>query len=59
MPHRTLQASVEELYLAIEDTFRRGGNVVIPTFALERAQELLYYENGGILPYVLRQLLKP
>ena len=29
------------LYEAIGDTFAQGGNVIIPTFALERAQELL------------------
>ncbi len=27
----------------INDTVSRGGNLVIPTFAVERAQELLYY----------------
>jgi metallo-beta-lactamase family protein len=46
--HKPLPPSVEELYVAIEDTFRRGGNVVIPTFALERAQELLYYLREAI-----------
>jgi metallo-beta-lactamase family protein len=46
--HKALEASIEELYQAIEDTFRRGGNVVIPTFALERAQELLYYFREGV-----------
>ena len=46
--HKPLQPSVEELYQAIEDTFRRGGNVVIPTFALERAQEVLYYLRDGV-----------
>jgi metallo-beta-lactamase family protein len=40
--HKPFGPSVEEFYAAVEDTFRRGGNVVIPTFALERAQELLY-----------------
>jgi aconitate hydratase len=25
---------------------------------IDTPQEVLYYENGGILPYVLRQLLK-
>ena len=39
---------VEELYSAILDTFARGGNVVIPTFALERAQEILFFLNRGI-----------
>jgi metallo-beta-lactamase family protein len=46
--HKSLQSSVEELYQAIEDTFRRGGNVIIPTFALERAQELLYYLREAV-----------
>jgi metallo-beta-lactamase family protein len=46
--HRPFAASVEELYQAISETFARGGNVVIPTFALERAQELLYFLREGI-----------
>ena len=46
--HKTLTASVEDLYAAINDTFQRGGNVVIPTFALERAQELLYFLRAGV-----------
>ena len=46
--HKSLQPSVEELYEAITDTFRRGGNVIIPSFALERAQEILYYLREGI-----------
>ncbi len=46
--HRPIQASVEELYNAITDTFGRGGNVIIPTFALERAQELLFYLREGV-----------
>lgn len=46
--HKQLQPSIEELYTGIEDTFRRGGNVIIPTFALERAQELLYFLHEGV-----------
>jgi len=46
--HRSLGASVAELYDAISSTFHRGGNVIIPTFALERAQELLFYLRAGI-----------
>jgi metallo-beta-lactamase family protein len=45
--HKELQPSIEEFYAAITATLRRGGNVVIPTFALERAQELLYYLHAG------------
>jgi len=46
--HKALTPSVEEMYEAMNDTFRRGGNVIIPTFALERAQELLFYLREGV-----------
>jgi len=46
--HKPIGPSVEELYGAIGDTFARGGNVVIPTFALERAQEVLFYLREGL-----------
>jgi metallo-beta-lactamase family protein len=46
--HKPFQPSVEELYTTITDAFRRGGNVIIPTFALERAQELLYFLHEGV-----------
>lgn len=51
--HKKLQPSIEELYTAITDTFRRGGNVVIPSFALERTQEILYYLREGVKAGVL------
>ncbi len=41
--HKSLADSVVELKEAILDTLERGGNVIIPTFALERAQDLLYF----------------
>jgi metallo-beta-lactamase family protein len=47
--HKPLTPSVEELYQAIDDTFARGGNVIIPTFALERAQELLYFLREAVV----------
>jgi len=46
--HKPMDASVDELYRAISYTLGRGGNVIIPTFALERAQELLWMLNRGI-----------
>jgi len=59
--HKPLEPSVEELWQAITDTFERGGNVIIPTFALERAQELLYYLRQGVeerrLPHTLQLYL--
>lgn len=52
--HRALDASIEELYAAIRNTIRHGGNAVIPTFALDRAQEILFFlhqgERSGELP---------
>jgi metallo-beta-lactamase family protein len=46
--HKPLGPSVDEFFEAITETFKRGGNVIIPTFALERAQELLYFLSQGI-----------
>lgn len=46
--HKPLAPSIEEFYAAVAATFQRGGNVVIPTFALERAQEVLYVIGQGI-----------
>ena len=45
--HKQLGPSIDEFYEAITETFKRGGNVIIPTFALERAQELLYFLSAG------------
>jgi metallo-beta-lactamase family protein len=46
--HKARQPSVEELYEVINSTYARGGNVIIPTFAMERAQELLYFLREGV-----------
>ncbi len=46
--HRPFAPSVEELYAAIAQTFQRGGNVLIPSFALERAQELLFFLRSAV-----------
>ncbi len=46
--HRSLDASIAEFYEALNTSFQRGGNVIIPTFALERAQELLFYLREGV-----------
>ena len=43
------------------DALSHGGNVVIPTFALERAQEILYFlkaaADAGKLPSSMRVFL--
>ncbi len=41
--HRSYESSVDELEEAIISTVKRKGAVLIPTFALERAQEILYH----------------
>lgn len=51
--HRPLEESIQEFKTAIVESFKDGGNVVIPTFALERAQEILYilrmmYDKGEL-----------
>lgn len=46
--HRPYAESVEEFLTVLHETFGRGGNVIIPTFALERAQEILYAIHYGI-----------
>ena len=59
--HKQLEPSVEELYEAINSTTQRGGNVIIPTFALERSQEILFYlhagKENGVLPKFLQVFL--
>ncbi len=40
--HPSVEESIEELRRVIVDTLASGGNVVIPSFALERTQEVLY-----------------
>lgn len=56
--HKLLEPSVDELFEAINDTVTRGGNVVIPTFALERAQELLFFLHDGKVQEILPRFLQ-
>jgi len=41
--HKDITSSVSELYEAIKDTCKRGGNILIPAFAIERTQDILFY----------------
>jgi len=41
--HRSQADSIAEFRQVVASTLAGGGNVVIPAFALERAQDLLYY----------------
>ncbi|MGD8930719.1 MAG: MBL fold metallo-hydrolase, partial [Lysobacterales bacterium] len=51
--HEKLDPSVRQLYEALNAAFGRGGNVIVPTFALERAQELLWYLREGVANGIL------
>jgi metallo-beta-lactamase family protein len=46
--HRSTADSVGELVGVIKSTIARGGNVVIPSFALERTQEILYALRAAV-----------
>ena len=43
--HKPVAAMEDDLANVLERTYKRGGKVVIPSFALERAQEILYAIN--------------
>ncbi|OGW25002.1 MAG: MBL fold hydrolase [Nitrospirae bacterium GWC2_42_7] len=43
--HKGMEASIDELVEVIKSTFKKGGNVIIPSFALGRTQDLLYILN--------------
>ncbi len=47
--HERTEDMAARLADVINATARVGGNIVVPTFALERAQEVLYYLNALLL----------
>jgi len=60
-PHRPVEESRREFADAVKDALARGGNVVIPSFALERTQDVLYSLHqmweAGELPSTCRVFL--
>ncbi|MDD2913673.1 MAG: MBL fold metallo-hydrolase [Candidatus Pacebacteria bacterium] len=52
--HKSEDIEGDKLAKIIRRTAKEGGNIVIPVFALERAQEILYYMNKffkeGVIP---------
>lgn len=51
--HRSEEDTINELISILDYTWKRGGNILIPSFAVGRAQELLFYlgrlHHEGIL----------
>ncbi len=41
--HENIDDAMEDLARVINDTVKRGGKVIIPAFAIERTQELIFY----------------
>ncbi len=55
--HRQGEGRAKELSKVIQETMAKGGNLIIPSFALERTQDLLYdlyhlYESGELDPTI-------
>jgi metallo-beta-lactamase family protein len=61
--HDSPKDADDKICKVVNDTVKTGGNVLIPTFALERAQELLYdfsrLARAGRIPYVVTFLDSP
>ncbi len=55
--HEDTREIDDRLSEVINTTMMRGGNIIVPSFALERAQELLYYPNKlqieNLIPHLL------
>lgn len=52
--HENLSEELDQLVTIIKDTFKRGGNVVIPSFAVGRTQEVLYALNKYVENHTLK-----
>jgi metallo-beta-lactamase family protein len=54
--HKPIEAMTEELAAIVKRTYERGGKLVIPSFALERAQEVVHalkqLRNEGRVPKI-------
>ncbi len=43
--HHSIEEAEDNLMVEVNQTIARGGKIIIPSFALERTQELLYFLN--------------
>ena len=54
--HKGMEQSIDEMVDAIKTTFKKGGNVLLPAFAVGRTQDILYILNRLIKEGRLRDL---
>lgn len=54
--HDNIDYTFEQLVSVIKDTFLKGGNVVIPSFAVGRTQEVLYALNKYVENAILENI---
>lgn len=54
--HENIESEFEQLVQIIKKTFKRGGNVIIPSFAVGRTQEVLYVLNNCVENDILKDL---
>lgn len=54
--HSPIDKELQQLVKIIKETFRNGGNVVIPSFAVGRTQEVLYALNNYIESNLLNNI---
>lgn len=54
--HEKVSDSLEVLAKIIKDTFKRGGNVIIPSFAVGRTQEIIYQLKEELMQGKLKDL---
>jgi metallo-beta-lactamase family protein len=54
--HDNIDNTLSQLVDIIKDTFRKGGNVIIPSFAVGRTQEVLYALNKYVGNYMLKNI---
>lgn len=54
--HESQDSALIKLAQVVNDTVKRGGRIVIPAFAIERTQELVYYlhvlTNNNLIPEI-------
>lgn len=43
--HTSVEDTKEQLCDAVNTTYAAGGNIIVPSFSIERAQEVMYYMN--------------